>query len=258
MQAPLTPPPSIDYISHYLQCHTTQHKPYRRDGPTTQERRYAETQLFSQASTTQPDEQGGAMLKRRLECLSSWALAQATLTKEADVEWRRLRTLTTAWEIYALEQHQKFLQMVQEDDGSTYASASVEPLEGGAMPKRRLECLSSRALAQATLTKEADVEWRRLRTLTTAWEIYALEQHQKFLQMVLEDDGETYASASVEPLAATVEALSNCSTEELQERIDNCKAVYDSDETSFAAGHSQLDLMEDISSAHFTGKAEDS
>lgn len=177
MQAPSTLPPSIDRLSRYLKCHTTQHKPYRRDGPTTHERRYAESHLFSQDSTTQPDEQvcfryiymcvsrklivnatkGKAILKRRLECLSSRPLAQATLTKEADVESRRLRTLTTAWEIYALEQHQRFLQMVLEDDGGTYASASVEPLEGGAMLKRRLECLSSRALAQVTLTKEADV-----------------------------------------------------------------------------------------------------
>lgn len=117
------------------------------------------------------------------------------------------------------------------------------------MLKRRLESLSSQALAQAVLTKEADVEWRRLRTLATAWEIHAMEQHQRFLQMILEDDGQTYASAAAEPLATSVEALSSCSIEELQERIDICKVAYGSDVTSFATGDSQLDLIEDIACA---------
>ncbi|KAG1729821.1 hypothetical protein EDD22DRAFT_853063 [Suillus occidentalis] len=138
-------------------------KHYQRDGPTMLDRQYADSQLFSQAVPSQVDEQG--------------------------------------------------------------------------------------ALAQAILTKEADVKWRRLRTLATAWEIYAMEQHQRFLQMILEDDGQTYTSAAAEPLATSVEALSSCSIEELQEQIDICKVMYDSDVTLFATGDSQLDLIEDIACA---------
>jgi hypothetical protein len=122
-------------------------------------------------------------------------------------------------------------------------------MQGELLLKRRLECLSSEAIAQAVLTKEADVEWRRLRTLTTAWEIYTLEQHQRYLHMLLEDDSEKYASATSEPLSTSIEALSRCSVEELQERKDLCQVVYDTDTTSFAAGHDQLDLIEDIACA---------
>jgi hypothetical protein len=120
-----------------------------------------------------------------------------------------------------------------------------------------MERLSSEAIAQAVLTKEADVEWRRLRTLTTAWEIYALEQHQRFLHMVLEDDSETYASATSEPLTTSIEALSRCNLEELQDRINLCQAVYDTDATSFTAGYNQLDLMEDIACAHLGDEPKD-
>lgn len=130
-------------------------------------------------------------------------------------------------------------------------------MQGEFLLKQRLERLSSVAIAQAVLTKEADVEWRRLRTLTTAWEIYALEQHQRFLHMLLEDDSEKYASATSEPLTTSIEALSHCSVEELQERKDLCQVVYDTDITSLAAGHDQLDLIEDIGCARLDDEPKD-
>ncbi|KAG1842357.1 hypothetical protein F4604DRAFT_1784213 [Suillus subluteus] len=177
---PITPPPIIDHVHRYLQREKVQRKPYQRDGATTQERRCAENQLYPRSSVTLADGK-----------------------------------------------------------------------EGKSLLKRRLEHLSSKAVAQAVLTKEADVEWRRLRTLTTAWEIYAMEQHQRFLHMVLEDDSETYASAASEPLTTSIQALFSCSTEELQERMEFCKVAYDSDATSFATGDDQLDLIEDIACSHF-------
>lgn len=49
------------------------------------------------------------------------------------------------------------------------------------------------AMAQAVLTKEADLEWRRLSALATAWRIEASERHTKFLHMVLKCEADTYA-----------------------------------------------------------------
>jgi hypothetical protein len=117
--------------------------------------------------------------------------------------------------------------------------------------------MSSEALAQAVVTKEADVEWRRMRALTTAWEIHAIEQHQKFLYMVLEDDGQTYADAVSEPLITSVKELSKCSKEDLQGRIEYCMATYGPDAMSFAVGDSQLDVVEGMACAQFGNDFED-
>ncbi|KAG1820942.1 uncharacterized protein BJ212DRAFT_1478032 [Suillus subaureus] len=164
---PTALPPVISHVNRYLQREKGQHKPYQRDGPSTLERHCAESQLHP----------GGS----------------ATLVNEQE-----------------------------------------------------LEHLSFNALAQALLTKEADVEWRCLRTLTMAWEIYTLEQHQRFLHMVLEDYSETYASATSEPFMTSIEALSHCNVEELQECINLCQVIYNTDTMLFAAGYNQLDIIEDI------------
>ncbi|KAG2101830.1 uncharacterized protein F5147DRAFT_655155 [Suillus discolor] len=110
--------------------------------------------------------------------------------------------------------------------------------------RRRLKNLSSEAAAQAVVTMHADVEWRRVCCLATAWEIYASEEHLKFLHMVLEDQGERYASAGSEPFGTSVEGLVSCSEEELKDRIDFGVAAYSHDVTSFAVGDTQLDYLE--------------
>lgn len=110
--------------------------------------------------------------------------------------------------------------------------------------RRRLKNLSSEAAAQAVITMHADIEWRRMCCLATAWEIYASEEHLKFLHMVLEDQGERYASAGSEPFGTSVEGLVSCSEEELKDRIDFGVAAYSHDVTSFAVGDTQLDYLE--------------
>ncbi|KAG1789967.1 uncharacterized protein HD556DRAFT_1446542 [Suillus plorans] len=112
---------------------------------------------------------------------------------------------------------------------------------------RRLKNLSSEAAAQAVVTMHADVEWRRVCCLATAWEIYASEEHLKFLHMVLEDQGERYASAGSEPFGTSVEGLVSCSEEELKDWIDFGVAAYSHDVTSFAVGDTQLDYLENTS-----------
>ncbi|KAG2157243.1 hypothetical protein DEU56DRAFT_905906 [Suillus clintonianus] len=161
INAPVTPPPIVKSLSRYVQRAKARPRPYERRDPSTQHRRYAATQLSPIDSTPVPDVQKGkALLESRLQHLSSGAIAQAVITKQADIEWRRVRALATAW-------------------------------------------------------------------------IQAIEEHKRFLQMVLEDD-----------------ELSKGSVDELNERLHSCMAAYSPDVTSLAVGHKQLDLMEDIAYEH--------
>lgn len=73
-------------------------------------------------------------------------------------------------------------------------------------------------MAQAVLTKEADVESRR---------IEASERHTKFLHMVLQCDADSYASATSEPLNTSFGSV-----------------AYNHDVTSFAVAYEQFSDME--------------
>ncbi|KAG0694557.1 hypothetical protein DFH29DRAFT_880646 [Suillus ampliporus] len=110
--------------------------------------------------------------------------------------------------------------------------------------ERCLQHLSSEAAAQAVVTMHADVEWRCLCALTTAWEIHAHEQHLKFLHMVLEDEGETYANASSESLSTSMKELIRSSKKGIEDSINFGITAYDHDVTSFAVGDTQLDRLE--------------
>jgi hypothetical protein len=122
---------------------------------------------------------------------------------------------------------------------------SLKDIQSGKDQLRRgLKHLSTEAMAQAVLTKEADLEWRRLSALATAWRIEASERHTKFLHMVLECEADTYASAASEPLDTSLQALVESSKEELQDRTDFDVVTYDRDATSFAVADEQLSGME--------------
>ncbi|KAG1791582.1 uncharacterized protein HD556DRAFT_1385557 [Suillus plorans] len=123
-------PPIVRSLSRYVHSAKAQPKPYERHGPSTLQRCYAASQLSPFDSRTLLDiqpEKGKVLLEGRLQHLSSKAIAQAVVMKQADVQWRRMRALTTAWEIQAITEHKIFLQMVLQDDGSTHASAASEP-----------------------------------------------------------------------------------------------------------------------------------
>lgn len=90
-------------------------------------------------------------------------------------------------------------------------------------------------MAQAVLTKEADVESRR---------IEASERHTKFLHMVLQCDADSYASATSEPLNTSLQAFVQCSREELQDLTDFGSVAYNHDVTSFAVAYEQFSDME--------------
>jgi uncharacterized protein YerC len=116
--------------------------------------------------------------------------------------------------------------------------------QGKVLLENRLQSLSPEAIAQAVITKRTDVEWRRMRALTTAWEIQAIEEQKRFLQMVLEDDGDTYVNAASEPRDTSLQGISRGNVDELDERLHFCVAVYKPDITSLAVGDKQLDLVE--------------
>ncbi|KAG1759633.1 hypothetical protein EDD22DRAFT_849118 [Suillus occidentalis] len=117
-----------------------------------------------------------------------------------------------------------------------------------------LKNLSSEARTQAVVTQHAEVEWRRLCALTTAWRIEAMEQHSKLLHMVLEREAEVYANAASEPLNTSMKELVNCTTkEELEDQKECTIAVYDDDTTSFAEADAELDHMETFVCRYWLG-----
>ncbi|KAG0700313.1 hypothetical protein DFH29DRAFT_1001203 [Suillus ampliporus] len=124
--------------------------------------------------------------------------------------------------------------------------------------QHHLKNLSSEAAAQAVATLHADVEWRRVCCLAMAWEIHASEEHLKFLHMVLEDEGERYASAASEPIGSSVEELVSCSEEEVKERIDFGVTAYSHDVILFTVGDTQLDYLENTHMFMDSGESDDS
>jgi hypothetical protein len=104
---------------------------------------------------------------------------------------------------------------------------------------------------------EADVEFRCLRALTTAWEIYAYEQHIKFLHMVLECQGETYANAALEPLGTSIRELAKRSEGELKDHMGFSIAAYSHDEVSFDLGATQVDILDSIPRTYFYSPTSD-
>lgn len=111
--------------------------------------------------------------------------------------------------------------------------------------------MSSEAMAQAVLTKEADLEWKRLRALASAWEIEVSQRHTRLLQILLEDKAACLANASKEPMVVSFEALANCSMEELKTRTAFSIAAYGQDRTSFIATDAQLDYLEGLAHEHY-------
>ncbi|KAG2747753.1 hypothetical protein P692DRAFT_20849098 [Suillus brevipes Sb2] len=132
--------------------------------------------------------------------------------------------------------------------------SDMEPVDvekGKNLVEHGLRNMSSEAVAQAVLTKEADLEWKRLRALASAWEIEVSQRHTKFLQILLQDEAACFASASREPLAVSLEALGKCNMAELKERTAFSIAAYSQDRTSFIATDAQLDYLEYLAREHY-------
>ncbi|KAG2046145.1 hypothetical protein BDR06DRAFT_1013132 [Suillus hirtellus] len=111
--------------------------------------------------------------------------------------------------------------------------------------------MSSQAVAQAVLMKEADLEWKCLRALASAWKIKVSQQHTRLLQILLKDKAACFANATKEPLAILLEALANCNMAELKNHTAFSMAMYGQDRTSFIATDAQLDHLECLACEHY-------
>ncbi|KAG1850467.1 hypothetical protein C8R48DRAFT_676690 [Suillus tomentosus] len=103
--APPFLPPIIHHLSLYVKRAKTRFKPYERNGPSMWALRFAESSLTpAESNLNLMDVQiGKTQLQHSLSDLSNEAVAQAVLTKEADVEYRRLSAMAMAWQIEATD-----------------------------------------------------------------------------------------------------------------------------------------------------------
>lgn len=115
----------------------------------------------------------------------------------------------------------------------------------------RLKSLTPEARAHAVIAIQADIEWRRVRAIAAALHVDAVQKHSMFLDITAKSEADTYVDAVSEPFETAFDALSSCTTEELNNRRNCSIATYNLDETSFAAADIEFDHVENISCAHF-------
>ncbi|KAG1719867.1 hypothetical protein EDD22DRAFT_854784 [Suillus occidentalis] len=122
--------------------------------------------------------------------------------------------------------------------------------EGNVDLEHGLQQLSPVAVAQAVVTMHAEVEFRRARALTRAHEIHATAQRLRLLHMVLEDESEVYANATLEPLDTSIEEIFKCTKNQTQDNMHQGITMYSQEVMSFAAADSQLDHFEGIAQSN--------
>ncbi|KAG2061145.1 hypothetical protein BDR06DRAFT_1002321 [Suillus hirtellus] len=111
--------------------------------------------------------------------------------------------------------------------------------------KHGLEGMSSKAVAQAVVAMQATRESRRLRVLTTAWEIESSVQRTKLLERMLEQDALEYARSDAEA-SSFKQLLVGRTSQELDIDIDFNISAYNCDIRSFVVSDVQLDHIEDL------------
>lgn len=135
----------------------------------------------------------------------------------------------------------------------------IELCQGKVLVQRGLKHLSSEAIAQAVLTKEADLEWKRLSALASAWEIEVFRRHKRLARIIHDDKARTYASSASEPLLTSLETLvnSNLDSGELQTRMAFAVSAYSEDKSLYSAADAQLDNLEHLAREHYSEAVED-
>ncbi|KAG2124952.1 hypothetical protein BD769DRAFT_1388599 [Suillus cothurnatus] len=124
-------PPSKN-MSYYVQRAKRQFKPYDRQGhvPNAIELRFFHKSVgkySSETNMTLADVQAGKELfERGLQGMSNKAVAQAVVAMQATRECKRLRVLTTAWEIESSVQCTRLLETMMEQDALEYARSDAE------------------------------------------------------------------------------------------------------------------------------------
>jgi len=129
----------------------------------------------------------------------------------------------------------------------------IDPIsyQGNVELEHDLQQLSPHAVAQAVVTMHAEVEFRRVRALARAHEIHATTQRLRLLHMVLEDEGEIYANAALEPLDTSIGEIVNCSKNQTRDDLNLGITAYSREVMSFAVADSQLDHFEGTARVSF-------
>ncbi|KAG1848137.1 hypothetical protein C8R48DRAFT_677342 [Suillus tomentosus] len=110
---------------------------------------------------------------------------------------------------------------------------------------RGIDALPDSAVRAAVLAKRSDRESRRLRALTTAWELETTERHAILLQALLLNDAKKYAD-SVAEASFFEKLLVKRSRNQLEDDADFGIAAYTHDFTEYTVADSQLEQLEGV------------
>jgi hypothetical protein len=105
--------------------------------------------------------------------------------------------------------------------------------------------MSNKAVAQAVIAMQATRKCKRLRVLTTAWEIESSVQRTRLLETMMEQDALEYARSDAEA-SSFKKLLVKCTPKELDIDTDFNIGAYNCDIMSFVVSDVQLDHIEGL------------
>ncbi|KAG2045907.1 hypothetical protein BDR06DRAFT_1015197 [Suillus hirtellus] len=125
--------PHLKNLSHHVQRAKRQFKPYDRrrgHGPNAIELRFFQRTVRKYSGKTELNlidvQEGKELFERGMRGMSLEATNQAVIAMQATHECKRLRALTTAWEIESSVQHTKLFEKILEQDALEYAQSAQE------------------------------------------------------------------------------------------------------------------------------------
>ncbi|KAG1796907.1 hypothetical protein EV424DRAFT_1546788 [Suillus variegatus] len=125
---------------------------------------------------------------------------------------------------------------------------SVADVEGGkSILEDCLKRLSQTVIAQAVAAKEADCEAKRMAVLGMAWAVEAKDRYQTLLEMIVQEEVETYTIDAKEA-AFLRRYLVGRSREDLEVAKDFDVGAYSHNYRSFAIANLTLDHIGDVKS----------
>ncbi|KAG1876121.1 hypothetical protein C8R48DRAFT_768962 [Suillus tomentosus] len=128
--------------------------------------------------------------------------------------------------------------------GNEVDLSEIDIQKGKEIFKRGIKHMTDATVRSAVVAKRADAECKRLRALTTAWELESTEKHAVFLQTLLKDNAEQYAASLVE--ASFFERLlTKRSMQQLEDDADFNIAAYTYDFSAHRIANTQLDYLEE-------------
>ncbi|KAI6117891.1 hypothetical protein EV401DRAFT_2072187 [Pisolithus croceorrhizus] len=141
-------PPTIHKLQPWMKKERNKFAPYQKpQGVNCIELHFAEKSLGRHACNDIPLEDaraGKPLLMRGLRATSDSAFRRALAMKEADREAARLRVLTTAWELEAVDRQREFLIAMQEETMQQfYQSADDIRLFMSVMERRSVDELKN-------------------------------------------------------------------------------------------------------------------